>query len=71
MPSTHFRSAHFASIHFLSNHFSGGDLGQVVTVPFDDVGGWDEMDQVLRRVPNGDIVVIAAAALMICHDDLE
>lgn len=70
MPSTHFASAHFASTHFLSNHFSG-ETAQVVTVPIPDVGGWDAVDKILLQVPNGDIVVIAAGALLICDDDLD
>lgn len=70
MASSHFASAHFASVHFLSNHFSGG-TAQVVTVPvFDDVGG-EGVQEALLQVPNGHIIVIAAAALMICYDDLE
>lgn len=70
MASSHFASAHFASVHFLSNHFSGG-TEQIVTVAVEDVGGWDGVAHVLLQVPNGDIVVIAAAALLICYDDLE
>ncbi len=70
MPSTHFAGAHFASTHFLSNHFSG-ETAQVVTVSIPDVGGWDAVDKILLQVPNGDIVVIAAGALLICDDDLD
>jgi len=67
--STHFASAHFASIHFISNHFSGG-TEQILIIPYDNVGG-DGPEEILRRLPNGHIIVIATAALMICDDDLD
>lgn len=71
MASTHFASAHFASIHFVSNHFSGG-TEQIVTVPIEDAGaGGDGLEHVLRRMPNGHIIAIATAALLICDDDLD
>lgn len=69
MASTHFASAHFASVHFLSNHFSGG-TEQILQVPFDDVGN-EGVGEILRRLPNGHIIVIATAALLICNDDLD
>lgn len=71
MASTHFSSAHFASAHFLSNHFSGGTV-QVVAVSLTDIDvGGEGFEELLLRVPNGHIVVIAAAALLILDDDLD
>ena len=70
MASTHFASAHFASVHFLSNHFSGG-TAQVIEIPYYDIGNADARDQVLLRVPNGHIIVLALGALVICYDDLD
>ena len=71
MASTHFASAHFASVHFVSNHFSGGTV-QVVSVSLEDIDiGGEGLEELLLRMPNGHIVVIAAAALVILNDDLE
>ena len=71
MASTHFASAHFASTHFLSNHFSGGTV-QVVVVPLEDINvGGEGLEELLLQVPNGHIVVIVAAALVLIDDDLE
>lgn len=71
MASSHFASAHFSATHFLSNHFSGGAL-QVVVVPIGDISaGGDGLEELLIRVPNGHIVIIAAAALIIMDDDLD
>lgn len=70
MASTHFASAHFASVHFLSNHFSGG-TEQVVSVVLPEDAGAGGFEDILIRVPNGHIVAIAAACLMICDDDLD
>jgi len=69
---SHFQSAHFASVHFLGWHFSGGTEQVIVAeIPHYDVGNEDDMEETLRRLPNGHIIAIATAALMICYDELE
>lgn len=66
--ANHFQSAHFASIHFLSYHFSGG-TAQVVEAVLPPDPGADGGE--LLRLPNGHIIAIAVAALLIIEDDLD
>jgi hypothetical protein len=66
--ANHFQSAHFASIHFLSFHFSGG-TAQVIEAALPPDAGADGGD--LHRLPNGEIIAMAVAALLIMEDDLD
>lgn len=63
--ANHFQSAHFASTHFLSTHFSGG-TAQVIEI-LDP--GLDLSE--LIRLPNGAIIAIAIATLIILEEDLD
>lgn len=66
--ANHFQSAHFASIHFLGYHFSGG-TAQVIEAVLPPDPGADGGE--LLRLPNGAIIAIAVAALLIMDDDLD
>lgn len=66
--SNHFQSAHFASTHFLSSHFSGG-TAQVIEVTLPPDPGADGAE--LIKLPNGAIIAIAIATLLILEDDLD
>lgn len=68
--ANHFQSAHFASVQFLSYHFSGGTVQEVVAeVPYPDVGA--DGGEELLRLPNGGIIALAVATLLILEDDLD
>ena len=66
--SSHFASAHFASVHYLSSHFGAG-TAQVIEVVLPPDPGADDAD--LLRLPNGHIIAMAVATIIILEDDLD
>jgi hypothetical protein len=67
--ANHFQSAHYASVHFLGYHFSGGTTQIVVAEVQPPDAGAD--GAALLRLPNGAIIAIAVATLLILEDDLD